>query len=321
MHEQTVIQVIQDRIIKRHNGQPFEDSNILCLSVEGGGMRGIISAGMVMALQDLEMLEIFDKYVGISAGSLNLSYILAGQSAQCMSVYFDDMLKKEHLSLLPTSWDDRVVMDTRLMYVNALHEKPLDTDALSKYKDSLYVSVSNASLGQGELVTLSTAGDRFFEYLMAGATIPIIAGDPWMINNSRYYDGILFYPDPIRPAEELNATHTFVLNTISKEKKYGPLNPIIKTAIKSLDKRYSNMGSKYIESFEETALLLKNIPFGETDINNMRVYRLAIDKSPGVGPLTTDRSKLLDAMRAGYQAVLDIFHPHSATSVIPTLMD
>ena len=57
-------------MVAKHQEEQFNDDVNLCLAVEGGAMRGIISSGMLLALHDLDMINIFDQYVGVSAGSL-----------------------------------------------------------------------------------------------------------------------------------------------------------------------------------------------------------------------------------------------------------
>lgn len=49
------------------------------LAIEGGGMRGCVSAGMVAAVSTLGLMDSFDAVYGSSAGSLVGAYAIAGQ--------------------------------------------------------------------------------------------------------------------------------------------------------------------------------------------------------------------------------------------------
>ncbi len=320
MQKETVLEVITDRLFAKRNGLEFTDTATLGLGVEGGGMRGIVSAGMLLALKDLDILDIFDYFVGISAGSLNLAYILSGQSTIVTEFYFDQMTDKKNLSLRPTHRGDRLVMDVRNMHNYAKEFMTLDEASIKKhYPNKFRVTVGNISKNEGELVSPESAGHRFYEYLWAGATIPYIGGTPWIINNNQYFDGGLYYADPSYAAQTLNCTHALILNTNSQEHEIKPQSKFNQHIIKHLDDDYNNFGDTYLELVKEYSNVFSNLPFGETDLNKMRIYRLATKKSTGVSRLTQDHDKLLKGLRAGYQAVLDIFEPGTDSTILPTI--
>jgi predicted acylesterase/phospholipase RssA len=60
-------------------GARRDDFNI-ALAIEGGAMRGVVSAGMLAGLEYLTRLPIFDAVYGTSAGAINGAYFLAGQA-------------------------------------------------------------------------------------------------------------------------------------------------------------------------------------------------------------------------------------------------
>jgi predicted acylesterase/phospholipase RssA len=59
----------------------------VALVVEGGCMRGVISAGAVTALEQLHLAQRFDAVYGVSAGALDCAYMLAGQAAMGTTIY------------------------------------------------------------------------------------------------------------------------------------------------------------------------------------------------------------------------------------------
>lgn len=76
-----VAQLLHER--RRNQSMPMEgprpDGYRLALSIEGGGMRGCVSAGMVGAVHYLNLTDTFDIFYGSSAGSIIGSYLLTGQ--------------------------------------------------------------------------------------------------------------------------------------------------------------------------------------------------------------------------------------------------
>lgn len=89
-----VAQVLQDR--QRRNSQPTtshirpDDGCRVALSIEGGGMRGCVSAGMICAIQHLGLSDTIDVVYGSSAGTVVGAYFITGQTRWFgPEVYYD----------------------------------------------------------------------------------------------------------------------------------------------------------------------------------------------------------------------------------------
>jgi hypothetical protein len=54
-----------------------QDGFRVALAVEGGGMRGTISAGMALALDELGLVTAFDAVYGASAGAITAAWLLS----------------------------------------------------------------------------------------------------------------------------------------------------------------------------------------------------------------------------------------------------
>jgi hypothetical protein len=63
-----------------HRTDPYK----LGLVVQGGGMRGVVSAGALTILHFLGLRRVFDATYGSSAGAMNLTYFLAVRSILCV---------------------------------------------------------------------------------------------------------------------------------------------------------------------------------------------------------------------------------------------
>lgn len=94
-----VLNIISKRAIEKSKpGKRAADDNAkLALSIEGGGMRGAVSAGMVAAIACLGLSDCFDTIYGSSAGSIIGAYMISRQ--MCIDVYTDVLTaaKKEFL--------------------------------------------------------------------------------------------------------------------------------------------------------------------------------------------------------------------------------
>src|SRR3954447_22856824 len=67
----------------------------IALAVEGGGMRGAVSGGMVLGLHELGLVGAFDAAYGASAGALNAMWLVSGRIEQGIATWTDPALIRE----------------------------------------------------------------------------------------------------------------------------------------------------------------------------------------------------------------------------------
>ena len=77
MHE--VLRVIEERARSGSRPGHRSDGLRIALSIEGGGMRGTVSAGMAYALHELGLVRAFDAVYGSSAGAINAAWLLSSR--------------------------------------------------------------------------------------------------------------------------------------------------------------------------------------------------------------------------------------------------
>ena len=71
---------------RQQGSRPGErsDGRRVALVIEGGGMRGVVSAGMTSAIEQLGLRDTFDEVHGSSAGAFNGAFLLAGQAGDAI---------------------------------------------------------------------------------------------------------------------------------------------------------------------------------------------------------------------------------------------
>lgn len=89
LFDHQVVELIlqRSRLGSKPGHRASNDTAVLALAMEGGGMRGAVSAGMAAALTCLGLTDAFDKIYGSSAGSVIGAYLVSRQ--MCMDVYVD----------------------------------------------------------------------------------------------------------------------------------------------------------------------------------------------------------------------------------------
>eukprot|EP00566_Odontella_aurita_P005970 CAMPEP_0113532538 /NCGR_PEP_ID=MMETSP0015_2-20120614/4115_1 /TAXON_ID=2838 /ORGANISM="Odontella" /LENGTH=573 /DNA_ID=CAMNT_0000431511 /DNA_START=413 /DNA_END=2134 /DNA_ORIENTATION=+ /assembly_acc=CAM_ASM_000160 len=74
-----VLKLLHERRKRNQSGKPVQDGKKVALVVEGGGMRGCVSAGMVAALHYLGLENTIDIVYGSSAGTVIGAYFITRQ--------------------------------------------------------------------------------------------------------------------------------------------------------------------------------------------------------------------------------------------------
>src|ERR687889_796234 len=64
----------------------------VALVVEGGGMRGAVTGGMVLGLDELGLAHAFDAAYGSSAGTLNAMWLVSGRAHDGVPTWTDPAL-------------------------------------------------------------------------------------------------------------------------------------------------------------------------------------------------------------------------------------
>ena len=278
----------------------------IALVVEGGAMRGVISAGMVSALEDLHMVDAFDAVYGASAGSINAAYFLAGQATLGTSIYYED-INNAHFIDLRRSLRGRPIVDlTYLLEDVAVRRKPLDTARVLGSPSPLTVLATDVDTEHAAPLTGFTTATDLLSALRAGATMPIIAGGPHAFDGRRYLDASLSEPIPVASAEDDGHTHVLALLTRGAGMRPRPsaldrlfVGPRLKRVSPALATRYLRRAIPYAE-------LNRHIDAGTGPRGQARVRAIRVSDFP-ISRLERRRAVLVEGARRGYDAVMAAF--------------
>lgn len=117
------------------------DTSILALSMEGGGMRGCVSAGMVAAIASLGLSDTVDRVYGSSAGSVVGAYFVSRQV--CMDVYVDILPAAQRLFVckkrMIQNWVSNIVDLVRTMIAKNKNLKDTSMDAAAAVEEGTSV--------------------------------------------------------------------------------------------------------------------------------------------------------------------------------------
>ncbi|MFF2817876.1 patatin family protein [Kitasatospora cineracea] len=189
------------------------DGRRIALAVEGGGMRGIISGGMALALHEAGLTGAFDAVYGASAGALTGAWLLSSDPGQLAgwadAEYARAMVRPANVLR------GRPVVDLHHLVEHLYaHVARMDFDAILANPTTLHPLATHTGTGAAtDLHPLLTDPARLRLALRASAALPLLAGPPVALDGSHYYDAGLAESVPFRTALAQGATHVLVLRS------------------------------------------------------------------------------------------------------------
>jgi predicted patatin/cPLA2 family phospholipase len=189
------------------------DPHRVAVVLEGGGMRGVVSAGMTAALERLGLTRCFDLVVGSSAGALNAAALLAGVARPAAALYHTVLASRRFVNPVRLLFG-RPALDVRFVLAHAAgevdagrHERTIASPIRLHC-----VALDVDSARSVEFSGMRTK-DELWNVLLATTRMPWVGGEPVRIGDRRYIDGALTCPIPVSNAIEAGATHVLVLQT------------------------------------------------------------------------------------------------------------
>ena len=189
-----------------------DDGLRIALIIEGGGMRGVISAGMALALAELGLVPAFDAVYGASAGAITGAWLLSrpeGLLGWAEPAYVKTLIRRTALlrgrpvadvrALIEDLYQTTFPMDFAAVLASPVEFHPLATDAATGQSTDLRPLIGNPA-------DLRLA-------LRASAALPLLAGPPVEFAGRRFYDAGVSESIPYRTALTQGATHLLVLRS------------------------------------------------------------------------------------------------------------
>jgi predicted patatin/cPLA2 family phospholipase len=279
----------------------------VALAVEGGGMRGIISASMMVALKDEGLENAFDEIYGVSAGAINCAYFLSGYGWYGLSSYYDDLICKEFFDwgralrgqpMLSLDYVTDVVMETL---------KPLDVDAILASPIQLHIAASSVGTARPRDFSGFQSGQQLKTIIKASACLPIVGGPPVEFDGDRFLDGSVLLSHPLVEARSAGCSHIVSLNTRTSAALRKIPTVSQQLVGRRLDLLRPGLGERYIENLKSyRALRRETKELSDHRSGPPFVLDVAcLDGAHRVSRLTRDRGMLFEGIRAGYNTMMN----------------
>jgi predicted patatin/cPLA2 family phospholipase len=208
-----VSEVLRERAESGSAPGARRDPHRVALVLEGGGMRGVVSAGMAAALEGLGLTRCFDLVVGSSAGAINGAALLAGVARACAAAYHGPFASRSFVNPARLI-RGRPVIDVN--YVLGYSADGLDAERHERAVASP-IGLHCVAVDVDTAVAVDLCGMRskrdLWDALLASSRMPWAGGAPVEFGGRRYVDGGLAAPIPVTEAVAAGATHVLALQT------------------------------------------------------------------------------------------------------------
>ena len=261
------------------------------LVVEGGGMRGVYSSGVLDFFIEKDLF--FENNYGVSAGACHLCSYLAKQYKRAFRVNVDYLNDKRYCSvhsLLKTG----NLFGAEMLYDIIPNELDLfDYDTYNKNESNFYVVITDINTGKPEYVKIGDLKKDII-YVRASSSLPLLAQNV-KINDKEYLDGGISDSIPIKKSiADGNKKNVVILTRDSTYRKgKNSLMPIIKLKSKKYPNFVKSMADRYIV-YNEILDFIKELE------DNGDVFVIRPKKPVNIGITEKNREKLEALYNDGY---------------------
>jgi predicted patatin/cPLA2 family phospholipase len=262
------------------------------LILEGGGMRGVFTAGVLDFFMDKKLM--FSDVYGVSAGSCHACSYLSGQRKRAFDVNVDYLDDKRYCSLhsLRKTGD---LFGVDMLYnqiPNVLN--PYDYDTYNRYKGNFYAVLTDCETGQA---VYQKVGDMHKDiiYIRASSSLPLLSRIV-EVDGRKYLDGGIADSIPVRQSVKSGVAKNIVVLTRPEGYRKSPnrLAPLIRYKYRDYPALGQAVANRHINYNQSLDYIKK-----EEEKGNVFVIRP--DGDIHIGRVEKNREKLTKLYEHGYE--------------------
>jgi predicted patatin/cPLA2 family phospholipase len=261
------------------------------LVLEGGGLRGVFTCGVLDCFMDHGIR--FPFAVGVSAGACNgLSY-MSGQRGRAKSSNID-LMDKHHYIGLKYLLTQRNIMDFKLLFEDFPERIiPYDYDAYFSNPARFVMVTTNCLTGKAEYFEEKSSSKRVMDIVRASSSLPFVSPITY-VDGVPMLDGGIADSIPVRYA--LSQGYERLVVILTRNKGYRKQNSEMRAA-KVFYRKYPNL---------QKALSQRNLVYNQTmDLierleDEGRITVIRPIRPVEVGRMEKDTAKLTMLYQEGY---------------------
>lgn len=265
-----------------------------CLIVEGGGFKTGFTSGILDAFITSNF-DPFSNYIGVSGGSVAVSYFLSRQYRSCLNAML--ILARDGKFMdYKRAFTDTGYMDIDFIKDVASKEEPFIIQKAISNSENKNINFVATNRKTGNPVYLKPNVKNWFDCVVASCTLPFVTKGMHKINDAEYFDGGWSDALPTKWAYENGAKRIIILRTSPSAQRftqkwtdyfgsiYFKSHPRLGEVFKYCNERY-NASIDYIENppsdleiYEiAPAYFLKSKTLNYSKQTIMKDYRYGVD--------------------------------------------
>lgn len=254
------------------------------LLLEGGGMRGLYTAGVLDVLMENSIK--IDTIIGVSAGALFGMNYKSKQKGRVLRYNKKYVKNKNYMglySLLTTG----NIMNEEFCFKKIVNElDPIDYETFKKSGEEFYAVVTNIETGRAEYMKIDDLKTKeSMEVLRASGSMPFVS-KPVIINNKKYLDGGIADSIPIDKIMNMNFDRVIVVLT-------RPINYRKKKTNKIFPKIYYRKYPKFVETINNRYIRYNEQLNKILDLEkNKKIFVIRPSKLIKIGRVEKDCNKI-----------------------------
>lgn len=261
------------------------------LVVEGGGMRGVYTAGVLDYFMEKNLY--FHDCYGVSAGACHISSYVSKQIGRSIKVTLDYIDDKRYCSI------NSLIKTGDMFGVEMLYDiipnklELYDYDTFNKFKGNFYSVVTNCTTGKAEYMKIKDMKKDIIA-VRASSSLPLLSRIV-EINGEEYLDGGITDSIPIKKSIEDNHRKNVVILTRDKtyRKKKSSFLPIFKLKYR----KYPNL----VNAIENRYKMYNNtLDFIEEKVKTGEVFVIQPKEPVNISRVEKDKTKLKELYDKGY---------------------
>ena len=268
------------------------------LVVEGGGMRGVYTAGVLDYFMEKNLY--FDDCYGVSAGACHISSYVSKQIGRSIKVTLDYINDKRYCSV------NSLIKTGDMFGVEMLYDlipnklELYDYDTFNKFKGNFYSVVTNCKTGKAEYIKIKDMKKDIIA-VRASSSLPLLSRIV-EINGKEYLDGGITDSIPIK--KSIKDGHKKNVVILTRDKTNRKSKPKFLSFFKLKYKKYPNL-VKAIEN--RYKIYNETLDFLEEEKAKNKVFIIQPKLPVKISRIEKDKDKLKELYDQGYEDAKELY--------------
>lgn len=261
------------------------------LVLEGGGLRGVFTCGVLDCFMDHGVR--FPFTVGVSAGACNALSYMSGQRGRAKASNID-LMDEHHYIGFRYLLTQRCIMDFKLLFED-FPEKiiPYDYDSYFANPDRFVMVTTNCLTGKAEYFEEKASSKRVMDIVRASSSLPFVSPVTY-VDGLPMLDGGIVDSVPVEYA--LNQGYERLVVVLTRNKGYRKKNSKMRIS-KAFYRKYPNLQKALSE---RNSVYNKTMDLIERLEDEGRITVIRPLKPIKVGRMEKDTAKLTELYDEGY---------------------